>query len=135
MARAVLLIACSREEASTIRQKAEDESRTISAYVLRIVMRSVQVDDRFFADYRGLAPLSPVLVKPKPRTVVLIRCSDKESARIRAAAVRRDATISGYVIRCLRRSWNAADSLPGLPAHVDAAKNKKPGNNARSSGE
>jgi hypothetical protein len=133
MPRAVLLIACSKEEASTIREKAAEETRTISAYVLRIVMRSVQIDEKFFADFRRLAHLNSALVKPRPRTVVLIRCSDKESARIRATAVRRDSTISGYVIHCLRRSWNAGGALSSTPADAEPAQTNKAGANAKPS--
>jgi hypothetical protein len=133
MARAVLLLACSQEEASTIREKAAEETRTISAYVLRIVMRSVQIDEKFFADFSKLANLNPALVKPRPRTVVLIRCSDKESVRIRTTAVRRDSTISGYIIHCLRRSWNAGGTFSSPPADAEPAQTKKPGPNSKPS--
>jgi hypothetical protein len=124
MSRSVLMISCSKEEAGTIRGKAEFQRRTISGYVLKIVLRAVQLDERLYESYRRLAPLNFSLLgnKPRPRTVMLIRCSSQESARIRSAAKRRDVTISSYVLYCLRCSWQIADAFPGSPARIDATK-------------
>lgn len=124
MARAILMISCSQEEARKIREKAELQRRTISGYVLKIVMRAVQLDERLYHNYRRLAPLNFSVLgrKPRPRTVMLIRCSAQEAARIRAAAKKRDITISGYVLYCLRSSWQVADTFPGSAAHIDATK-------------
>jgi hypothetical protein len=112
MARAVLMISCSKEEARKVRVKAELQRRTICGYVLKIVLRTVQLDERLYHNYRRLAPLNFSIPgsKPRPRTVMLIRCSRQEAAQIRAAAKRRDATISGYVLYCLRCSWQVADT-------------------------
>jgi hypothetical protein len=131
VARKAILLACSEEEASRIRERATEESRLIRAYVLRIVMRNVQIDEGFFAKYHRLGPLRGNRPKPKPRTVVLIRCSEEESVRIRTAAARRDSTISGYILHCLRRSWHGRGALPALPADADLAQTNKPASNAR----
>jgi hypothetical protein len=118
------MISCSKEEARTIRGKAEFQRRTISGYVLKIVLKAIQLDERLYENYRRLAPLNFSLFgsKPRPRTVMLIRCSSQEAARIRSAAKRRDLTISGYVLYCLRASWQVADAFPGSAARIDATK-------------
>jgi hypothetical protein len=124
MSRSVLMISCSQEEATNVREKAALQRRTISAYVLKIVLRTVQLDEQLFGNYHRLAPLdfSGLRAKVHPRTVMLIRCSTEEATRIRLAAKRRDATISGYVLLCLRSSWHLADTFTGSAAHIDATK-------------
>jgi uncharacterized protein (DUF1778 family) len=106
--RAALIISCSRQEADTVREKAELERRTMSAYMLRIVMRNVLFDERLVATHEALAPWDPHFLSPpaKPRTSMLIRCSGDEAARIRAAAKRRETTISGFVLHGLSSSWD-----------------------------
>ena len=42
---------------------------------------------------------------------MLLHCSIVEASRLRAAAKRRDITISGFVLRTLRRSWNVQEKL------------------------
>jgi uncharacterized protein (DUF1778 family) len=44
--RTALLIRCSVEQAERIRLSAKEESRTISAYVLKILMDHIQLKDR-----------------------------------------------------------------------------------------
>jgi uncharacterized protein (DUF1778 family) len=124
MARAVLMISCSKEEARKVRETAESQRRTISGYVLKIVVRAAELDERLYQSYQRLAPLSFRLPgsKPGPRTVMLIRCSKQEAAQIRAAAKRRDVTISGYVLHRLRCSWQVAETFPGPAADIDATK-------------
>src|ERR1700758_1966858 len=106
--RAALLINCSSEEALIIRERAKVEHRGISGYLLNIVMRSVDFEEtlmakagRFYALNRGLfaSPVRP----PGPRTTMLLRCSTGEAGRIRRVAKRRDITISGFVLHCLKR--------------------------------
>src|SRR2546429_5965100 len=44
--RAALIISCSRQQAATIHQRAELERRTVSGYVLRILMRWLDLEER-----------------------------------------------------------------------------------------
>jgi hypothetical protein len=112
------MISCSVAEAKQVRKRAKLQRRTMSAYVLNIVLRSVQLDDCLFTQNGRLAVLTPPFIRrePGPRTVQLIRCSKRESSRIRMAAKRRGATISAYVLHFLRGSWRAADTFPLKPA-------------------
>jgi uncharacterized protein (DUF1778 family) len=93
--RAALLIHCSAEEAKIIRERATQQRRTVSGYVLNVMMRVIR---------------RPV----GPKTTMLLRCSAQESTRIRVAAKRRGATISAFVLRTLRSSWN----LPLQSSHA-----------------
>jgi uncharacterized protein (DUF1778 family) len=111
--RASLLIACSAEEARTIRERAALERRRISAYVLNIAMRHAAMGEKLFHQYGKLPSLldSEFAQRPAgPRTTMLLRCASQESARIRIAAKRRRMTISGFVLYALRLSWHVADS-------------------------
>jgi hypothetical protein len=54
MSRSVLMISCSKEEARTIRGKAEFQRRTISGYVLKIVLKAIQLDERLYETIAGL---------------------------------------------------------------------------------
>jgi hypothetical protein len=104
--RAVLLINCSRGQAARARELAESQRRTISGYVLNIVMRAVEFEEKHLARVERLGPY-PIRRPPGPRARVLIRCSAQEAKRIRMAAARRQMTICGYVLYCLERSWKA----------------------------
>jgi uncharacterized protein (DUF1778 family) len=104
MGRTALLINLSLAEADRIREEAENERRSISSYVLHRVMNTVEVEERFFSKNSVMKPLNDA-VKARPRTTKLIRCSADEARRIRTAAARRHATISGYVLTSLRRAW------------------------------
>jgi uncharacterized protein (DUF1778 family) len=112
--RTALLICCSKEEASTIHERAETERRSVSGYVLNIVMRAVKFNEELVT--RGIKNFGPVLMRPGrvqgPRTSMLVRCAAEESARIRTAAKHRDTTISGFVLASLRRSWLVSLSNP-----------------------
>lgn len=108
--RTALLICCSEEEASKVHEEAKIELRTVSGYVLSVVMRAVQVDEKLFAKFSGLRTWNlhgwkHSLRLPGPRTAMLIRCSKEQSTRIRMAAKRRDMTVSGLVLSFLIRSW------------------------------
>lgn len=117
--RTALLIRCSVEEARKIRAEAELETRTVSGYVLNIMARALRIDDKLAAIIhdsnlnRTLARL-PLRV-PGPRTAILVRCSMDEAKKIRAAAARRDATISGFVLHSLRSAWRVAAGRPTPP--------------------
>jgi len=118
--RSALLIACSVKEAQIIRERAAFERRTISAYVLQIVMRNAAIDEKLFEEYGKLRRLvdSEFTRRPTgPRTTMLLRCASQESARIRTAAKRRAITISGFVLYALRCSWHVRNApYPFSPA-------------------
>lgn len=109
-----LLITCSRKEAEQVRKKAGLQRRTVSGYVINIVMRAVELGDRSL-----LTLTSPFFKLPErklvkgaaPRTALHIYCATDESKRIRTAASLRTMTISRFVLGCLRRSWEAENSI------------------------
>jgi hypothetical protein len=103
--RAALLINCSERQAAKVRETAEEQRRTISGYVLNIVLRAVGIEEQFFARVSRPGPL-PFRRPPGRRTRLLVRCSEEEAKRIRHIAQRRQMTICGYVLYCLERSWN-----------------------------
>jgi uncharacterized protein (DUF1778 family) len=110
--RTALLINCSRDEAMTMRRWAEIERRTISGHVLNVVMKTVRIGEILSARSPNVERLtrSVSIRTPRPpgaRTTVLLRCSGEESRRIRASAQRRDMTISGFILTCLHRTWEA----------------------------
>lgn len=130
--RGALLIRCSQEEADTIRWEARREYRSISAYVLYILQRTLQFEQRLFSAMGhsqamnrvlALTPLRPV----GPRTAILLRCSAREAQAIRLAASRRGIPISSFVLHSLRRAWQitsgvrpADKTVPGMGAHSPA---------------
>lgn len=118
--RAALLINCSAEEALTVRERAKLEHRGISSYLLNIVMRSVDFEEKLWAKAGGFHALKRSLSRtpirpPGPRTTVLLRCSTEESERIRRAAEMRDTTICGFVLHCLKRSWDVKGRYASSP--------------------
>jgi len=112
--RTALIISCSREQAAIVHQRADLERRTVSGYVLRILMRSMDVEDRVVLiqqdSGRPLTPYQPVRL-PGPRTKILLRCSKAEAQRIREGAKRRRTTISWFVLYTLSFSWSAEDRM------------------------
>src|SRR4029077_2503045 len=98
--------------AGTIREDAAAERRSVSAYFLTIVVRSLEAEEALSARVRYSLHgwnrnLSQARVRmPGPRTAILVRCSIDEATRIRAAAARRQITISGFALHSLRRAWN-----------------------------
>ena len=92
--RTALTISCSQEQAAAIHQRAGRERRTVCAYVLRILMRWLELEERLVRQQeRPLTAYHPVSPSGK-RTTMLIRCSEEEAQRIRAAAKRRCTIIS-----------------------------------------
>ena len=125
--RAALLIHCSQEEASRIHEQAKLEHRTVSGYVLNIVMRAVGFEEVLFARFKRIDTLKRILFGrplrlPGPRTALLLRCSTEESKRIRAVAKNRETTISAFVLWSLRRSWDTAEQVPLVPRPLSATR-------------
>jgi uncharacterized protein (DUF1778 family) len=112
--RAQLLLRCSVEDAREVRRRAEMEFRTISAYVLRTVLRAAEVERSItaaFPEHRRIVWRKQLHAKGKPRTTMLLRCSRGQAEQVRAAARRRQTSISDYVFLALRRSWRVGDEL------------------------
>ena len=112
--RTALIISCSREQAANIHLRAEAERRTVSAYVLRILMRWLDLEERLVGiqqdSGRPLTAYQPVRF-PGSRTTMLIRCSKEEAHRIRIGAKRRGTTISWFVLHSLALCWSAEDRV------------------------
>src|SRR5437667_12097667 len=112
--RAALIISCSRQQAATIHQRAELERRTVSGYVLRILMRWLDLEERLAViQQEGDPPLTALQpVRPSgKRTTMLLRCSKEEAHRSRAGATRRCTTTSASVIHALAQSSGAAHRI------------------------
>lgn len=115
--RTALLICCSVGQAQKIRREAEFERRTVAGYVLNIVSRALRFEEQLAYRLSRLPLSGPRLTwdsvrMPGKRTAVLIRCGNDEANRIRVAAKRRCTTISGFVLHCLIRSWEAKQLGP-----------------------
>src|SRR2546429_4975411 len=95
--RAALIISCSRQQAATIHQRAELERRTVSGYVLRILMRWLGLEERLAVIQqegdRPLTALQPVRPSGK-RTTML----DRKSTRLNSS----HGYIS-YAVFCLKK--------------------------------
>jgi len=114
-ARTSLLINCSKREAQQTRANAEIQRRTVSGYVINIVMRSVNLTEKILPTLSS-PPLFGVQRKKSskslgPRTTLHIYCSADEAKRIRTAAKLRSISISGFVLYCLHRSWKSENVL------------------------
>ena len=126
MARTALLIRCTTEEAERIRIEAEKQRRTISAYVLFIMARAIQVEDRLvstLANYRNMNQVLSrrSLIAPGPRTAILVRCEVAEAERIRECARRRDMAINAFVLQALRRAWSVQMTPMAVHPAAEAA--------------
>lgn len=118
--RASLLMNCSKIEAQEIRARAILQRRTVSGYVLNIVLRAVGYDDHLSARVHSLrdslSAWSRRTESPGPRTTMHLHCSVEEARRIRDAATRRSTTMSAFVLHCLHLSWQAvSEVLPPEP--------------------
>jgi hypothetical protein len=114
--RTAILISCLKEEAKQIRTKARLDSRSVSNYLQKTIMRWVQFDEQLYANFARYNVDPTVFARrvtlPRgPRAVILWRCSADESNRMRVAARRRGMTMSSFVRHCLRRTWSAAERL------------------------
>ena len=130
MDRTALLIRCSTEEADRIRIEADKQRRTISGYVLQIMGRAVEIDERLFSKIDVARVVNQTsrkaLLGPGPRTAILVRCSTLEADRIRESARRRDTPINAYVLQALRRSWSSELTPPGLNATTQTPRQPVP---------
>jgi len=114
--RAAILISCRKEEAEKIRELAALDHRSVSSYLLKILMPWVDFEDRLFVELTRYRQLERKVwfrrfALPKgPRTTIFLRCSREESQRIRNAAERRGTSISAFIRECLRRSWTAREA-------------------------
>jgi len=112
--RTALLIRCSEEDASRIRQQAGMERRTVSNYVLNIVLRAAVIEQRLMVSSQFRLSTTRYFVRIReagPRTAILLRCSATEGKTVRAAAEIAGIPISSYVLHCLRRAWNVTRKL------------------------
>jgi uncharacterized protein (DUF1778 family) len=115
--RTALLIRCSADEAAAIRDRAQRDRRTVSAYILTRLAPALHVEEMLFArlsrfrEFNQAAARTP-LRPPGPRSAILLRCSVEEAKQIRVAAERRQTTISGFVLHALRRSWKVTEEIP-----------------------
>ena len=117
MSRTALFIRCATVEADKIRVEAEKERRTISAYVLQVVIRATELDDRLYSRKFAYTPLNRdpsrnQFIEPGPRTAILVRCDESEARRIRDAAQRRNIPINAFVLHTLKRAWNVQGRPP-----------------------
>jgi uncharacterized protein (DUF1778 family) len=115
-----MLIRCGVEEAAQIRNLARNENRTISGYVLNIMERALRIEDKLATHMSGYRTFNRTLARtplrvPGPRTAILVRCYVDQADRIRAAAARRDTTVSAFVLHSLRTAWNVAQGRPTPP--------------------
>ena len=112
--RAAILISCLKDEADYIREQARADGRSISNYMLKVLLRWVESEERLYMDLSGYGQersfARQVLLPKGPRTVILLRCSAEEGERIRRAAGRRAMQISKYIRWCFARTRAARDS-------------------------
>src|SRR5262249_17597215 len=124
--RTALLICCSRHEARAIRARARLQRRSVSAYVMNIVMRGVGYEEDLFAGLREFRRIWgwKKLRVPGPRTTMHLHSSVREARRIRNEAKRGETSISGFVLHCMRRSWDVEEAYkaPTKPLHAASIK-------------
>src|SRR5215470_20438330 len=126
--RTTLLINCSKKEALRIRESAARQRRTISGYVLNILMKAIRYDESLAhlhelggrekfsirnIEFYGLGGFSSP--PPGPRTTMLLSCPMEDAHRIRETAKRKETTISGLVLHALRLAWAIPDGKPPAP--------------------
>ena|SRR5215470_13188309 len=136
--RSALLINCSKKEALKIREIAARQRRTISGYVLNILMKAIRVDEGL-SRLRALGleqkprvrdielyGLDGVSSRPRgPRTTMLLSCPIEEAQRIRETAKRKGTTISGVVLHALRLAWIVSDRQFRASQQWAASKRKR----------
>jgi uncharacterized protein (DUF1778 family) len=110
MSRTALLIRCSKDEADRIRTEAKKERCTLCSYVLNVMTRGIEIENRLLAKLTDGSAMNSVLnrrarITYGPRTAILVRCSISEANRIREAAKRRQVPISAFVLQGVKRVW------------------------------
>lgn len=114
--RAALLIRCSQQDADALRLQAQSEHRTVSGCLLNILERRLRIEEKFARGISGSfgekGALDSRLSRPRTnRTALLLRCSTEEADRIRAAAWKRQMSISNFVVFSLQRHWEAVETI------------------------
>ena len=114
--RTAFLLRCSNSAAETVREKARQSRRSISGYVLGVLDRALHMEE--ILSGRSVRPneLAGTLGRAPVRetgteTAILVRCSAGEADRVRAAAKRKDMSISAFVMHCLRRAWDVETDM------------------------
>ena len=109
MSRTALLIRCAAVDAERIRTEAKNARLTISAYVLGISTKAAELEDRL-SKSRPSEPNQTgrpnAVSESGSRTAILVRCDDREAARIREAARHRNLPTNAFVLQSLKRTWN-----------------------------
>lgn len=119
--RTAFLLRCSNPAAETIREKARQSRRSISGYVLGVLDHSLHMEEILSGrtvrlnDYAGTSGRAPVR-ESGAETAILVRCTDAEADRVRAAARRRDMSISAFVMHCLRQAWSVETGVSSTTA-------------------
>jgi predicted HicB family RNase H-like nuclease len=114
--RTAFLLRCSDAAAESIREKAKQSRRSISGYVLGVLDRSLHMEEILSGrtvrpnDFSG-TPGRASVRETGAQTAILVRCTAAEADRVRAAAKRREMSISAFVMHCLRRSWNVETEM------------------------
>jgi hypothetical protein len=112
--RTAILLYCHLEDAQTVRERARLENRTVSGYLLHIVMRSVEFEKGMLTLLnrpKGFRPpVDAWTCPPGPKTTMLLRCSIDQAKAIRTTAKQKGISVSGFVRCALRRSWKAEQS-------------------------
>jgi len=116
--RTSLLIRLSHEDAARIHQEAASEHRSLSGYLLNVVVRSFVIEQR--VSHGASAPMLSMQARAalgpqfkKLHSSVHLRCTVEEAERIRAYSARRQLSISDFVVFSLRRLWRAREQLRG----------------------
>lgn len=117
--RTSLLVRLSTEDAARIHHAAASEYRSLCAYLLRHLERSMALEEKGTGKpsetlkellfWQALQAIGPQ--RKKQHTAIHLYCTLKQATRIRACAARRQLSISDFVVFSLRRSWTAMDSL------------------------
>jgi predicted HicB family RNase H-like nuclease len=126
MSRTALLIRCAVSEADKIRARAQQQQNSISTYVLRVVLRAVEVEEQLSSTPTPYSSAAHLITRsatgePGPRTAILVRCDIVHAERIREAARRRGVPINALVLQSLKKSWD----VQMIPPQVDS-KNVPP---------
>jgi len=109
--RTAIIVSCAEDQADLVRRRSAAERRTISAYVLNILMRRLGLEEPMRLSLRRRSAWQKPSRQPGPRTTFLVRCSVEEATRIKAAAAARGWTISSFVLDALERSWLASEMI------------------------
>lgn len=110
--RTAIIVSCSRIEADQVRLQSRQERRTMSGYVLNVVMRFVAIEEMAQPAVRANYWYTRPRRELGPRTTFLVRCNLREAIRIKSAASIRRWTVSAYVLHALQKSWLASKMIP-----------------------